>query len=466
MANETVKNECATTEVTSETETETEITVDECIEQNIQINSNKQMRVEYLYPWTLKFKDATQETKYCQLREDMFRSNMLCVFIVWIFIVLCQAIIIPRCTVLMVSLAMSTIVLTGGCILVMAEEFSTLPQLLKNSSKSLVHQRNFRTIFTVLVIILMSIASSIGLFVCPLKEILPNKTCHHQDTHPISIDGYGPEESPTVQTKVLQFAANTLNAIRSEDDEKMTINEAKSINLPSTNVSSHFCKRYLDISGDITNSPEATEICVHPEYLVFTWVLCLTALATGLKLYYLVKTTLASIIICCYAVLIIVVFPDVFVDITDESPEYVEYGMTLVNRMSILLVIFLVMVTYHARLVEVTSRLDFIWKEQAEKELSNMKSNRILNDLLIKVSVLGLMTDIDDHGDNINILFLFYLLYFYVRLSRRPEYFTRSRGQLLFVRRPVRSALCKNAQFMRCNVCINTEFQGLLFGRH
>lgn len=60
-------------------------------------------------------------------------------------------------------------------------------------------------------------------------------------------------------------------------------------------------------------------------------------------------------------------------------------GMPLGAQMTILLVIFLTMVTYHARLVEVTSRLDFIWKEQAEKELANMKSNRFLNDVLIKV---------------------------------------------------------------------------------
>lgn len=35
---------------------------------------------------------------------------------------------------------------------------------------------------------------------------------------------------------------------------------------------------------------------------------------------------------------------------------------------------------------KVTSRLDFIWKEQAERELTNMKSNRALNDTLIKVT--------------------------------------------------------------------------------
>lgn len=108
------------------------------------------------------------------------------------------------------------------------------------------------------------------------------------------------------------------------------------------------------------------------------------ALATGLKLYYLVKTFMAFAMVICYAVLILAVYPDVFHNSYLEK-EYQEIGMPLGAQMTILLVIFLTMVTYHARLVEVTSRLDFIWKEQAEKELANMKSNRFLNDVLIKV---------------------------------------------------------------------------------
>lgn len=47
--------------------------IDEFIEQNIQINSNKEIRREYLNAWTLKFIDKNQEQKFCQLREDMFR---------------------------------------------------------------------------------------------------------------------------------------------------------------------------------------------------------------------------------------------------------------------------------------------------------------------------------------------------------------------------------------------------------
>ena len=42
------------------------------------------------------------------------------------------------------------------------------------------------------------------------------------------------------------------------------------------------------------------------------------------------------------------------------------------------------MVTYHGRLVEVTSRLDFLWKQQAERELSDMMESRNNNMQLIK----------------------------------------------------------------------------------
>lgn len=123
--------------------------------------------------------------------------------------------------------------------------------------------------------------------------------------------------------------------------------------------------------------------CIHPEYVVFCWVLCLIALAAALKLYYLVKFFIASSMVICFAILILVVFPDDFNRFPYE--EAIKYlGMPLAAQMLVLLGTFLVMVTYHARLVEVTSRLDFIWKAKAEKELMNMGSNRELNDLLIK----------------------------------------------------------------------------------
>ncbi|PSN48684.1 hypothetical protein C0J52_04783, partial [Blattella germanica] len=64
--------------------------VDEIIDHSIEIESNKRMRNANLNAWTLRFND------FCQLREDMFKSNMLCVFILWLLVVTCQLIILPN----------------------------------------------------------------------------------------------------------------------------------------------------------------------------------------------------------------------------------------------------------------------------------------------------------------------------------------------------------------------------------
>lgn len=52
--------------------------------------------------------------------------------------------------------------------------------------------------------------------------------------------------------------------------------------------------------------------------------------------------------------------------------------------MLILMGVFLVIVVYHARLVELTSRLDFLWKLQAEKDLREMRSTQRMNTYVLK----------------------------------------------------------------------------------
>ncbi|XP_017096098.2 adenylyl cyclase 78C isoform X1 [Drosophila bipectinata] len=391
--------------------------IDEFIEQNIQINSNKEIRREYLNPWTLKFKDKCQEQKFCQLREDMFRSNMLCVFVIWIFMVLCQVIIIPRCTRLIICLSVGTVVLTFCCVLVMAEEFPGLPRCLKTNSAKLVHQRQRRTLFICGVIVSMCMLSAIGLVLCPsstyigtvdeqsrflrLASLYSNTsladkeyklnvylsaTIHHNITISTPTSGGGP-------------AASLVDITSAPTDELVRSTLANALSLNLTPPLEHFERShrpytltnnghsvslsnlsYVDGSGLRTDVDLEGE-CAHPEYLVFTWVLCLVSLATALKLYYLVKAVMALGMVAFYTALIMLKFSsgDSF-SLGDLS----RLGMPLGVQMLILLISFLVMVCYHARLVEVTSRLDFIWKEQAERELTNMKSNRALNDTLIK----------------------------------------------------------------------------------
>ena len=52
--------------------------------------------------------------------------------------------------------------------------------------------------------------------------------------------------------------------------------------------------------------------------------------------------------------------------------------------MFILLCVFLVVVNYHGRLVDITSRLDFLWKQVAERELQDMTETRQNNSQLLR----------------------------------------------------------------------------------
>lgn len=65
-------------------------------------------------------------------------------------------------------------------------------------------------------------------------------------------------------------------------------------------------------------------------------------------------------------------------------PHFTRPAIPLSAQMLIFLGVFLVMVTYHGRLVEVTSRLDFLWKQQAERELADMIESRHNNMQLLK----------------------------------------------------------------------------------
>ncbi|VVC96072.1 unnamed protein product [Leptidea sinapis] len=115
-----------------------------------------------------------------------------------------------------------------------------------------------------------------------------------------------------------------------------------------------------------SESPDSEERqgeCYRPEYVVFTWILCLVALTSILKLYYLIKTCLAIASVAFYSVLL-------------QLPFYVQ--------MMILMLMFLIIVVYHARLVEVTSRLDFLWNLQAETDLREMKETQRMNRYLLK----------------------------------------------------------------------------------
>lgn len=67
-------------------------------------------------------------------------------------------------------------------------------------------------------------------------------------------------------------------------------------------------------NGSIKNDTNGTVYdvipgeCYRPEYVVFTWILCLVALTSILKLYYLIKTCLAIVNVAMYSGLLLVYY--------------------------------------------------------------------------------------------------------------------------------------------------------------
>ncbi|XP_046393451.1 adenylate cyclase type 8-like isoform X2 [Ischnura elegans] len=499
--------------------------VDEIIDQYIEIDSNKRMRDANVNPWTLQFNEEEMEAKFCQLREDMFKSNMVCCFILWMIVVACQAIILPRSALLMSALCGATIGMGLSLILVMAEEFpKALPLRLQKASSKLAHDRGSRTLFICFVIALMSTASSVSLVMCPVysgSTGMDNQAEANQSAFTVTDHALlappppNPSHSLSQTIFSLLFAPTLISSANSDSSVVASMSLSSNSSSPHSSLSSSvsasltassshrhhglpllpsplaltqtymkafsphrnfsFAKRSINspscskgggvcTTGTNTSSPpphplenfspgaltkhssvsrtsrsygqgkseggnaetvmslsnedskpsplsSTTETassddtspngsstdnttepngsgesdislndCDHPEYVVFTWVLCLVALATCLRLHYLIKTLLGVIMFAVYASLILVAYPDVFSNAVVSQ----RMDLPLSSQMLILLLLFLQVVSYHARLVEVTSRLDFLWKQQARRELAEMMETRANNAQLLK----------------------------------------------------------------------------------
>ncbi|XP_034743273.1 adenylate cyclase type 8 [Etheostoma cragini] len=63
------------------------------IESAIDLRSGDKLRREHMKPFSLMFKDSSLEEKYSQMRDEVFKSNLVCAFIVLIFITTIQSLL-------------------------------------------------------------------------------------------------------------------------------------------------------------------------------------------------------------------------------------------------------------------------------------------------------------------------------------------------------------------------------------
>ncbi|XP_039765550.1 adenylyl cyclase 78C-like isoform X2 [Pararge aegeria] len=292
---------------------------EDIINHSIEISSNRRMRVEHMKPWSLHFREPSLDERFDdELDEKTFKSNVMCCFVIWLFIVAVQCVIHYNCWLLVVILMIMTIPLALSFLLLMAEEFQEAVPRLAKLSAAVSGDRFRRNVHICCFVTIMSISSTIKLYIC---------------------------------------------------QESFAIAELLETNNVSRTVT----------TTEMPDVEVILEECFKPEYVVFTWILCLVALTSILKLFYLIKTSLAIANVGMYAVLLLSYYNK-----DDYSTNHSDTQLRFYIQMLILMVMFLVIVVYHARLVEVTSRLDFLWKLQAETDLKEMKETQRTNRHLLK----------------------------------------------------------------------------------
>lgn len=281
---------------------------------------------------------------------------------------------VNSCVALLSSLLLTTMVVVASCILVMAEEFKNLPEYLQHASSMLVHNKLHRTIFICSLISLMAITSVIGVVACPSqafntaenpinqKNIQQNSnnafitTDNHAgldklifnfleaaiENDGINDDNKRHNRSITRDTSDLQMKMSHVVDESSDKHyrrhskrgfyrfyryEKYYGSKRHRRKFLSNLKETFNTRKVLSVDDKNLNNTETLKLeektCLRPEYIVFTWLLCLIALASSLKLYYLVKTALASMIVVMYAVIILVGSRELFLNTDDNSNEYV-----------------------------------------------------------------------------------------------------------------------------------------------
>lgn len=95
---------------------------------------------------------------------------------------------------------------------------------------------------------------------------------------------------------------DTRTRIRRSDEKKENYNS--DINNVQSSADLHIIYQ-VDNQTNNQQLNESPVISIYPQYFVYTWVLCMVALASFLKLNYLVKTIVLVFMVTCYGILII-----------------------------------------------------------------------------------------------------------------------------------------------------------------
>ncbi|XP_068580561.1 adenylate cyclase type 8 [Cebidichthys violaceus] len=121
----------------------------------IEVQSSERMHREHITPLTLVFKDPHIEEKFSQMRDEMFNSNLVCSFIMFLFLMAVQALIpAPRLFPAVLQFSVFLLVYMLLLLLALAEEFRCTPFALQQLCCWIHENNSARNILTLTAIVI------------------------------------------------------------------------------------------------------------------------------------------------------------------------------------------------------------------------------------------------------------------------------------------------------------------------
>nr|KAF6300257.1 adenylate cyclase 8 [Myotis myotis] len=104
------------------------------IEHTIDLRSGDKLRREHIKPFSLMFKDSSLEHKYSQMRDEVFKSNLVCAFIVLLFITAIQS-LLPSSRAMPMAVQFSILIMLHAALVLIttAEDYKCLPLVLRKT---------------------------------------------------------------------------------------------------------------------------------------------------------------------------------------------------------------------------------------------------------------------------------------------------------------------------------------------
>uniref|UniRef100_A0A673MCC3 adenylate cyclase n=1 Tax=Sinocyclocheilus rhinocerous TaxID=307959 RepID=A0A673MCC3_9TELE len=137
----------------------------------IALRSGHKLRQEHISPFSLTFREALLEQKYSQMRDEVFKSNLVCAFIVLFFITGIQSLLPSARTVTMV-IQFSVLILLHCCLVVVttAEDYKCLPLVLRKACCWVNETYAARNVVIFLSILINFLAAMINILWCDFDK--------------------------------------------------------------------------------------------------------------------------------------------------------------------------------------------------------------------------------------------------------------------------------------------------------